>query len=87
MLLVQTEQQHREKLAALHEEKDVQMQQCQDLRRDLQEQLQYIQQVVIQLNNKEACLEAKFVQLVQDLEAQHAATLPKSSWDRGNCSV
>ena len=64
---------HKLKLAALHEEKEAQVQHCQDLKRDLQQQLLYIQQVITQLNDKEACLEGKFKDVVQELTARHAA--------------
>jgi septum formation inhibitor-activating ATPase MinD len=75
---MQMEQQHKLKLAALHEEKETQVQLCQALKRDLQQQLLYIQQVITQLNDKEACLEGKFQDVVQELTARHVAVLHSS---------
>ncbi len=75
---MQMEQQHKRKLAALHEEKEAQVQHCQDLKRDLQQQLLYIQQVITQLNDQEACLEGKYQDVVQELTARHAAVLHSS---------
>lgn len=72
---LQVEQHRKDELAALLSEKEAQKQQCQELRRELQQQLQYIQQVVMQLNDKEACLEATYVKAVQGVEAYHASTL------------
>lgn len=75
---MQMEQQHKRKLAALHEEKEAQVQHCQGLKRDLQQQLLYIQQAIMQLNDKEACLEGKYQDVVQELTAHHAAVLHSS---------
>ncbi len=75
---MQMEQQHKLKLAALREEKEAQVQHCQELKRDLQQQLLYIQQVITQLNDKEACLEGKFQDVVQELTAHHVAVLHAS---------
>ncbi len=75
---MQMEQQHKLKLAALHEEKEAQVQHCQDLKRDLQQQLLYIHQVITQLNDKEACLEGKYQGVVQELTERHAALLHSS---------
>ena len=72
---LQVEQHCKDELVALHSEKEAQKLQCQELRRELQQQLQYIQQVVMQLNDKEACLEATYVKAVQDVEAYHASAL------------
>jgi len=75
---MQMEQQHKLKLAALHEEKEAQVQHCQELKRDLQQQLLYIQQVITKLSDKEACLEGKYQDVVQELTAHHAAVLHSS---------
>ena len=75
---MQMEQQHKLKLAALHEEKEAQVQRCQALRGDLQQQLAYIQQVLTQLNDEEAYMEGKFQDVVQELTARHAAVLHSS---------
>ncbi|DBA87674.1 hypothetical protein WJX77_005250 [Trebouxia sp. C0004] len=77
-LQLQMEQQHKLKLADLHVEKEAQVQHCQELKKDLQQQLLYIQQVITQLNDKEACLEAKYHDVVQELTAPHVAFNPSA---------
>lgn len=75
------QEQHRAKLGALQNEKEAQMQHCHSLMEELQRQLQYIQYVVTQLNDKEACLEATYLKTVQDLKSEHAIAMA------GNASV
>ena len=75
------QEQHRAKLGALQDEKEAQMQHCHNLMEELQRQLQYIQYVVTQLNDKEACLEATYLKTVQDLKSEHAIAMA------GNASV
>lgn len=69
------QEQHRVKLGALQSEKEAQMQHCHNLMEELQRQLQYIQYVVTQLNDKEACLEATYLKTVQDLKSEHATAM------------
>lgn len=80
---MQLEQQHKLKLAALREEKEAQVQHCQELKRDLQQQLLYIHQVITQLNDKEACLEGKYQDVVQELTAHRVAVLHASPMHAG----
>ena len=57
-----------QKLTALQTEKNMQLAECQQLRKELQHQLQYIQQTLIQLDDKEAHLELLFQAVAQKIE-------------------
>ena len=48
---------------------DMQLAECQHLREDLQHQLQYIQQTLAQLDDKEAHLRAQFQALLKSSNA------------------
>lgn len=69
-LVLQVQQQ---RLVALQTEKDIQLAECQQLREDLQKQLQYIYQTLTQLDDKEAHLEAQFQAIIHSVEANQAA--------------
>lgn len=70
LLVLQVQHHHQQKFAALQTEKDLQLAECQQLREDLQHQLQYIQQTLTQLDDKEAHLKLQFQAVVQDFETQ-----------------
>ena len=72
LLVLQVQHQSQQKLTALQTEKDLQLAECQHLREDLQQQLQYIQQTLTQLDDKEAHLKVQFQAVVQNLENQAA---------------
>ena len=78
MLQVQHHYQHR--LTALQTEKDLQLAECRQLREDLQHQLQYIQQTLTQLDEKEAHLKLQFQAVAQGFENE------KASLDVRTCS-
>ncbi|KAL3158232.1 hypothetical protein ABBQ38_010484 [Trebouxia sp. C0009 RCD-2024] len=60
----QVEQQYRQTLAASRREMDMQLAECQHLREDLRQHLQYIQQTLTQLDDKEAHLKTQFQALL-----------------------
>ena len=61
--------QHPPQISTAHAEMHVQMAECQQLREELQQQLQHIQQVLIQLDEKEAHLLLQCQNVVQASKA------------------
>ena len=69
LLVLQVQPQSQHKLNALQTEKNMQLAECQQLREDLHHQLQYIQQTLTQLDDKEAHLKSLFQVVVQNFES------------------
>ena len=68
MQVQQNAQRRQQQLQAIHQEKAMQLAECQQLREELQQQLQSIQQVLTQLDDKEAHLEAQFKSVAHSFE-------------------
>lgn len=66
---MQVQQPYLQMLAASQRQMDMQLAECQHLREDLQHQLQYIQQTLAQLDDKEAHLRAQFQALLKSSNA------------------